>query len=82
MAAKRRRGDATQPEAARTNRKVSTRLTPEHREAVEELAARHELAVSQVLTLAIALALREGALEAACVEAKMWSDALGGKKPL
>lgn len=74
MASKRRRGDATQPERERVNRSRGIRLAPEGWAAVDELAATHCLSTSTVLTLALAVAQRGGALDAACAEARRWTD--------
>ncbi len=73
---KRRKGDATQPESARKNKVVAARLPPHQREQLDALAERYGLAAGQVLALALAVALRDGVLDAACAEARRWADAL------
>jgi len=75
-ATKRRKGDATQPERERVNRSRGVRLAPDGWAAVDELAATHRLSASAVLTLALAVSRRYGALDAACAEARRWADAL------
>lgn len=79
MASKRRRGDATQPEAERRNKVVATRLDPEARAYVEELAAQNGLGVGQVMQLALSIARGSGRLEASCAEARRWAEILGRK---